>query len=643
MRKITSALLLLAFCAPPALSQKRVETKIITVSPLERIKLSETLNSYRVVEIDIAQFKKDVSSLEETRVLWEIDSSLRFDIKMYPHEVRSSSFEAITVGNDGIQKADLPEIITYKGYLPDGHSVRLTIDDGFIYGKIETDKGIIKIDQLKYMIKDKSIPSNKIVIYELTDVKETNSECGTPNVKIEEKSSSSKVAKSSSAGCSIIELILDCDTDYFDDYENNSHARMLAEINMIQEMYEDDIDAILSVTRTAVFATGNFYTSTNGNTILSEINNVWTSWPYSSYSRDMVHHFTGKNTGPFGQASRIGAACDDPNPRAWSEDRANVDQTMAHEIGHLLNGRHNEGTNCGVPFTRSVMCQGDNKDYAFSAASITRLTNFIDDWSQCFNYNTTYIYATNGNICVNDTKTVQLLNFSDTAGTDIVWSTNSRLQLTSGQGNTIATVRGISNGQGVVTATINGPGGCGNVVETKNIYVGPEPLSVSAWVDSYGWASISITGGSPPYQWNFNFNSSSGTSNSSYFNVYVGCNGGVFQVESTGSCGTAYGSTYIGSCSGGGYYSTAVYPNPASNEINVVEGQSHRDEETPRSVLADFITLTLYDFNASIVRSIEVDGRKGDLKMNLEELKKGHYFLKVKGSQIEETHQILVE
>lgn len=643
MRKITFILISLVFYGSIVFSQERLETKLISASPSEEIKLLETLNNYKVAEIDIAQFKKIVSSLEETSVIWEIDESLKLDFKMYPHDVRSSSYEAITVDGDKIQKVDLPEIITYKGYLSDGHSVRLTIDDGFIYGKIETNKGTLKIDQLKYMVKDKSIPSNKIVIYELADVKESDSECGTPNVEIEEKSISSQVAKSTSAGCSIIELILDCDTDYFDDYGNNSHARMLAEINMIQEMYEDDIDAVLSVTQTAVFATGNFYTSTNGNTILSEIQNVWTSWPYSSYSKDIVHHFTGKNTGPFGQASRIGAACDDPNPRAWSEDRANVDQTMAHEIGHLLNGRHGEGTNCGVPFTRSVMCQGDNKAYAFSAASITRLTNFIDDWSQCFNYNTTYIYATSGNICVNDTKTVQLLNFSDTAGTDIVWSTNGRLQLTSGQGNTIATVRGTSNGQGVVTATINGPGGCGNVVETKNIYVGPEPLSISVWVDSSGWATVSITGGSAPYSWTLN-GSTTGTSNSSYFSVYVGCSGGYFYVQSNESCGSTSGSTFINSCSGGGgFYSTAVYPNPTSNELNVVESDTYRAEGSSDSVLKDIITLSLYDFNGSMVKSIKIDGRKNELKMNLSGLRKGNYFLKIEGREISETHQIIIE
>ncbi len=255
MRKITFILFSLVFYGPIVFSQERVETKLISASTSEETKLLETLKNYKVAEIDIAQFKKNVSSLEETSVIWEIDESLKLDFKMYPHDVRSSSYEAITVDGDKIQKVELPEIITYKGYLPDGHSVRLTIDDGFIYGKIETDKGTLKIDQLKYMVKDKSIPSNKIVIYQLADVKESDSECGTPNVEIEEKSISSQVAKSTSAGCSIIELILDCDTDYFDDYGNNSHARMLAEINMIQEMYEDDIDAVLSVTQTAVFAT----------------------------------------------------------------------------------------------------------------------------------------------------------------------------------------------------------------------------------------------------------------------------------------------------------------------------------------------------------------------------------------------------
>ena len=97
MRKITFILFSLVFYGPIVFSQERVETKLISASTSEETKLLETLKNYKVAEIDIAQFKKNVSSLEETSVIWEIDESLKLDFKMYPHDVRSSSYEAITV------------------------------------------------------------------------------------------------------------------------------------------------------------------------------------------------------------------------------------------------------------------------------------------------------------------------------------------------------------------------------------------------------------------------------------------------------------------------------------------------------------------------------------------------------------------
>tara|TARA_R110000744_G_scaffold166316_1_gene283375 strand:+ start:5757 stop:6095 length:339 start_codon:yes stop_codon:yes gene_type:complete len=93
---------------------------------------------------------------------------------------------------------------------------------------------------------------------------------------------------------------------------------MLAEFNMIQDVYEDELDAILSVSTLHVFI-GGVYVSSNPNTIINEAKSIWSSSPYSYELRDLVHHFTGKTTGIYGQASSIGATCNETTPVCFSE------------------------------------------------------------------------------------------------------------------------------------------------------------------------------------------------------------------------------------------------------------------------------------------------------------------------------------
>tara|TARA_R110002050_G_scaffold41300_6_gene100231 strand:- start:1287 stop:2597 length:1311 start_codon:yes stop_codon:yes gene_type:complete len=436
-------------------------------------------------------------------------------------------------------------------------------------------------------------------------------------------------------------VALDCDTEYWNLYNTNSINMMLGEMNMIQDVYEDEVNAILSVTSVNIFI-GGMYTSINGSTIISEIQSLWSSPTYSGIPRDLVHHFTGKNTGPFGQASRIGGACDDPNPVCWTEDRANANQTMAHEIGHLLNGRHSEGTNCGTPFVRSIMCQGDNKQLSFSAGSITSLTNFMNN-RNCFNFNTVLIVGNSG-MCVNDTRTYYLYNFEGTANTDIIWSVNSSLSIVSGQGTESVVVRGSFNGEGVLTATLDYPGSCGMVTETKNIDVGPPIMDLTvSGPDSYGYVYATVTGGTAPYLWTIWANSTiTQTTYAPYILVYVGSTSGILEVESSNSCGTGYASDGFYSTFSGGY-NFLVYPNPASNEINVKKSTEFETYKDSSPVFYGIITLSLYNLSGLMVRSEKLDGSREALKMKVEDLPEGNYFLKVSGKNIEEVHQVRVE
>lgn len=359
-----------------------------------------------------------------------------------------------------------------------------------------------------------------------------------------------------------------------------------------------------------------------------------------------MHHFTGKNTGPFG-AAIVGSACNEPTPVAWSEDRNRVHQTMAHEVGHVLSGVHGDGTNCTTDFVRTIMCQGDNKQLTFSTASRNRITNFLDS-KNCFNYNTASISGDNG-MCVSNIRTYSLTNFNTTAGTNVTWSTNSRLTILSGQGTESVSVRGMSNGAGVLTAVLDYPGSCGSITETKTIAVGPPIMSLTVNnPQPNGTVYANVTGGVSPYTWKLNGNTIQ-TSTTAGVYLNIGCNGGYLQVFSTVCNATGQVGKPVNICSGGYSYSI-VYPNPTSNEIRIAENKhsvksrnSSMAGEGKISFLRGIITLELYDFSGSMVRSENLDGYREELKLNVRDFKKGSYFLKISGKDIEEVHKVIIE
>ena len=651
MKKIFTILLLLLYLCPSAYSQKRVLTKEILATPNQEKILLESIGEFQIVEIDLEQLNKDVTSLKEINVIWNINESMKFDMHIIPDDIRSPSYIATIISDKGISEVDKGKITTYKGYLTNGKSssgVRLTIDEGFIHGSIQTDKGEIIIDQLKYMAQDKSLKSNQLVLYNSKDVKDQGGVCGTSDVLEENKKaqSQSKSAISNTTGCKVIEVALDCDNDYWNLYNDGSFNRMLSEINMIQDVYDSDLDAVMSVTSASAFISGGAYSSSNPNTIISEINTIWTSSPWSGISRDLVHHFTGKTTGIYGQVSRIGAVCDDVNPRAFTEDRTNAHQTVAHEIGHLLNARHSEGTNCGTPYLRSIMCQGDNKALEFSSAAITRITNHMNNWS-CLNNETVHITGSNA-VCVNSSQTFSLNNFNPTGSTSITWSlSNSRASIISGQGTQSVVVKGNSSGQVSLTATINYPGSsCGTLIETRSLQIGSSISYTWSGPGPYGQVDVNVTGGTAPWKFYRNGSTLIHTSYSSSTTVPFGCSGGSLEVRSTTSCGTAsYTDIIYGSC--GGSYMYSIYPNPSTTEIKVVAVQTK--DSTPKFIdlgsksLSKKIVLTLLDFTGNSVSTKNFNNGSKELKMDVSTLPKGIYFLRVLAKEVDETHTILIK
>ena len=89
-----------------------------------------------------------------------------------------------------------------------------------------------------------------------------------------------------------------------------------------------------------------------------------------------------------------------------------------------------------------------------------------------------------------------------------------------------------------------------------------------------------------------------------------------------------------------------VYPNPTSSEIYVAEspelGTNASGEARESYPDTEDIYLELYDFNANNVRNKSFSGKREEWKMDVSDLKKGTYLLRIVGKEVDETHQIVV-
>jgi len=656
IKKNIFLLLFISFSA--TFAQVTISSKAVVLEESKSLKLREKFDDYKIVDVSLDEFKKMVDSKNETSITWKIDEKTTWAMQLYPNDLRSSGYQEAIVTDDGITVLQNREITTYKGYIIEGKEIRLTIDDNFIQGIVETDEGTMVVDQLTYILKDKSIAPNHVIIYPMDKVKEEAAGIclvpDEPRIMGMERDISESSRSSSSTNCKILEVAIDCDFEYWDFYGTGSLNRMLSTMNIVQQTYERDLNTILNITASYIFTSASIYSSTNYLGIIQEIQNIWTTFPYNTIPKDVSHHFVGLNIDDegnsliLGHASGLGDACNATLPASFSRDYDQNWHTVSHEIGHLLNARHSDGTSCNINM-RTIMCPGEfTSTNTFSSSAINRITNFMNN-ENCFNFNSITISGEN-NMCLNQTKTYDLTNFDGTPasifgdpGTTVTWSTDSRLTILSGQGTESVLVRGSGEGQGVLTAIINYPGSCGLVTETKNIAVGPTfaiSLSISGPATD-GWITATVSGGTAPYSWTLN-SSTTWTTNTPYTTRYVGCNGAYLLVQTQNSCGTGTASQYIYPCSGG-YYRTSVYPNPTTYEINVVETEEYKTSENYISILEDMITLDLLDFSGNTVKLKQMDGRTEALKLDVNGLPKGNYFLVIKGEKIEEAHQIIVE
>ncbi|WP_318310089.1 zinc-dependent metalloprotease [Flagellimonas crocea] len=495
MKKITLAFSLFMILSI-AHAQNNFQLKKIPLDDKNIEKLNGLFTNYEVLDLDLVSFDRKISSsLIETEVSWAVEEGKQYNMKIHPKAILSNKVEMGIVTKDGFTPYKQSKIKTYSGYLDDNNYVRLTVDEDFIYGIIKNENSVTVIEQLKYLLEDKSISPDKIVLYELDNLKDLDGICTTDEtLAVKNLDSEMDLSQNSYVPpCDVLEVAVDADATYFNKYGLNTYPRIQGIFNNFQDEYANTFNIQIVLVAQQINLTG-AYSSTNSATIISEIQSVWTTGTRISIGRDLVHHFTAKNLGGnLGRASGIGDICD-IRSCSYTKDRTDEFLTTAHEIGHNLGGLHGDAVSCNTT-NASVMCQGQKRDPVYwSNASQNRINNFIDT-QNCINNNIDDIYLQGPDqICIGETKTYSIQNLINQGVT--TWSVPSYMTILS-QNNNVVTVRKDGGGStNMIIADVSYPGGCPPVSVSKLVLsfncsqsqstlltVFPNPASQTLYID----------------------------------------------------------------------------------------------------------------------------------------------------------------
>ncbi|WP_445738563.1 zinc-dependent metalloprotease [Mariniflexile sp.] len=369
--------------------------------------------------------------------------------------------------------------------------------------------------------------------------------------------------------------------------------------------------------------------------------------------------------------------------------------TSYHEVGHCLNLYHTfqgtspntsgcaeaiDGSNCSTcgdvvcdtpadsnvgnsggftPDLTNIMSYYNTRDH-FTDGQGVRMRYAINSESVLQNIKSTFCTQISevSTVCYPQTTTVTLSNIG---GATTVWSSSSNVQIVSSN-NSSATIRELnssSNGDGWVKAVLSN-----GITFQENFYVGkPETVLELSHVPTFGctMGEINVSSGASganQFEWNIsggtivipNVNSNNYTGGGTIFvDPIDGPYGFTVKVRAKNTCGDSvwYTKHIPTDCSGGGGTplrgtmfpdnDIILYPNTVSQTIfvnlNSINNQSNFDSNEKK------YAYQLYNLNGILVKKGELSNNK--FGIDVSNLEKGRYILKIKGTEKETMHIIV--
>jgi len=353
-------------------------------------------NSFKNVNVVRLNTRDAARQVQASRTLSIATSNKTFELSLTPRDLRAARYFAEDTTAVGVRRLEKTPVTTFKGKIVGAakSEVRLTMDNSSVEGYFLEGAERYFIEPAKRYSELAS--ADEFIVYKAEDVlRDTGFSCPQD---LSEKLEDGKMMVSSGSvqslnGLKTIEIATEADFDYVSSTNNNAsaaNANILSILNMVEGVYESNVNLTVSVVYQHTWSTADSYDGTNANTLLASFQNHWnTNYPLTQYQRDVAHLFTNKPNVRSQGFAYLGVICNNPSFAYGMSGKINVAGlesanflVTAHEIGHNLGASHSDSyANCVDSLMNIQISQYTQP--TFCSASRSEVSNFVSANGVC--------------------------------------------------------------------------------------------------------------------------------------------------------------------------------------------------------------------------------------------------------------------
>ena len=351
--------------------------------------LSEQFKDWKIYEISSSDiFTQLQQTSNESQINLNLGKDYQWQLSLFPNDMRGLNYQVRNT--DGV----VPHALVnkaFEGYEQIlGGNVRLTVDEDFIYGYIESGGEQYFIEPLWYF--DADAPKNQFIVYDAHDViPNKNATCAavemdnhTEDLKDSHnhnKSNTDTEAQRIMGVCYDVELAIASDFSMFQKYGNIAGVENhnTGVMNNVQGNYDDEFNDELNFVIVTQFVSDcntcdPWSASTNAGTLLNSFR-TWGNGGGFGVTFDVAQLWTDRNLdGATVGVAFVGTICGNSRYQVLQDFSANAQSLRvltAHELGHNFDATHDAA---GSGF---IMAPAVNNTTTWSAASISDIDAFV--------------------------------------------------------------------------------------------------------------------------------------------------------------------------------------------------------------------------------------------------------------------------